>query len=116
MHGTRWQVAIAAGAVLGAVLAHPATAQDGAGASDPLAGGGNAAVQALQAQMLADPATRERVLSLQDDPAVQQILKDPATMQALRAGDLGALLADPKLRALAAHPTVRGIIAEQQSR
>lgn len=107
-------VLAAAVAVLLAVRPGVASAQDAAAPAAPGAGG-NTAVQGLQAQMLADPATRDKVLSLQDDPAVQEILKDPKTMQAVRDGDLGALLADPKLRALAEHPTVRGIV-EQQSR
>ncbi len=75
--------------------------------------GGNPAVLALQAAMIADPATRERILALQDDPLVAEILADEATMNAIRAGDLGALLANPKLRALAEHPTVRGIVEAQ---
>lgn len=80
-----------------------------------LAGGADNAVSNMQGALLADPASREQVLSLQDDPQMQAILNDPATMRAIQSGDLGALMNDPKLRALLENPTVRGLV-QQQSR
>lgn len=90
-----------------------APAQDADGAS--LGGGSNNAVAGMQGALLADPKSREQVLSLQDDPQVKAILDDPATMRAVQSGDLGALMNDPKLRALLDNPTVRGLV-DQQSR
>ena len=50
-----------------------------------------------------------KILSLQDDPLVQDILRDERLMQAIHAGNLGALMNDPKIRALMSHPTVRDL-------
>ena len=104
----------AAFAVLVALSPAPqACAQSAGGAS--LAGGADNAVSNMQGALLADPQSREQVLSLQDDAQVKAILNDPATMRAIEAGDLGALMNDPKLRALLENPTVRGLV-QQQSR
>lgn len=54
-----------------------------------------------------DPAAMNKILSLQNDPLMQQILSDENTMRAVQAGDLGTLLNDPKIRALMNHPTIR---------
>lgn len=61
----------------------------------------------LQQALSQDPATMSKIISLQNDPLMQQILSDENTMRAVQAGDLGALLNDPKVRALMNHPTVR---------
>jgi len=104
----------AAFAVLAALSPGPAAlAQSDGGAS--LAGGADNAITNMQGALLADPESRERVLSLQDDAEVQAILNDPATMRAIEAGDLSALMSDPKLQALLENPKVRGLV-EQQAR
>lgn len=84
-------------------------------AQAPAANGSAAAIASMQGALLADPKTRDQVLSLGDDPQVKAILDDPATMRAIDSGDLNALLNDPKLRALLDNPTVRALV-EQQSR
>ncbi len=61
----------------------------------------------LQQVLSQDPAAMNKILSLQNDPLMQQILSDENTMRAVQAGDLGTLLNDPKVRALLNHPTVR---------
>jgi hypothetical protein len=94
------------GATPGGVLA-----QDAGAAS--LGGGSNNAIAGMQGALLADPTSRQQVLSLQDDPQVKAILDDPATMRAVQSGDLGALMNDPKLRALLDNPTVRGLVDQQ---
>lgn len=105
---------LAAFALLAAVSAAPfASAQSAGGAS--LAGGADNAISNMQNSLLADPESRDQVLSLQDDPQMQAILNDPATMRAVQAGDLGALMADPKLQALLQNPKVRGLV-EQRAR
>jgi len=60
-----------------------------------------------------DPAFREQALSLQNDPAVQDILSDRATMDAIRNGDLDALANDPKIQRLMQNPTVRALMNQQ---
>lgn len=78
-------------------------------------GSGNGPVETMQGNLLADPDSLERVMSLQDDAQIQAILNDPATMRAVQSGDLGALMANPKIQALGRNPTVRGLV-EQQTR
>lgn len=109
LHRARRLAAAAVAVPLAVLLAQ------GSPAEEPLGGSSAGVVQGLQGTLLADPASREQVLSMQDDPLVQQILRDPESMRALESGDLGRLLADPKIRALAEHPTVKGL-AEQQAR
>jgi len=110
----RRRSSLAAFALL-AALSSPraALAQSLDGVVPPAAG--NAGASSMQSALMADPASREQVLSLQDDAQVQAILNDSATMRAVQAGDLGALMADPKIQALSQNPTVRGLV-EQQTR
>jgi len=61
----------------------------------------------LQQALTQDPQAMDKVLSLQNDPLVQDILGDASLMQEIQSGNLGALLNDPKIRALMNHPTVR---------
>jgi hypothetical protein len=63
----------------------------------------------LQHALSQDPAAMGKVLSLQNDPLVQDILGDEHLMQEIHSGNLGALLNDPKIRALMSHPTVRDL-------
>lgn len=67
------------------------------------------AVDDLQQAFSQNPATLNEILSLQDDPLMQSILRDERTMQAVQSGDLGTLLSDPKIRALMNHPTIQGL-------
>lgn len=96
-------------------LSSPSRARAQSAGDAALAGGADNAVSNMQNSLLADPASRDQVLSLQDDAQVQAILNDPATMRAIESGDLGALMNDPKLRALLENPTVRGLV-QQRSR
>lgn len=61
----------------------------------------------LQQALSQNPAAMNKIISLQNDPLMQQILGDENTMRAVQAGDLGALMNDPKVRALMNHPTIR---------
>jgi len=61
----------------------------------------------LQQALSHNPAAMNKIISLQNDPLMQQILGDENTMRAIQAGDLGTLMNDPKVRALMNHPTVR---------
>jgi len=61
----------------------------------------------LKQALSQNPAAMNKIISLQNDPLMQQILGDENTMRAVQAGDLGALMNDPKVRALMNHPTIR---------
>lgn len=100
------------------LLATQATAhaQTATGDAALMPNGAGDAVSNMQGALLADPANRDQVLSLQDDPAMKAILADPETMRAVQAGDLGALMADPKIRAMLENPTVRGLVQQKQTR
>jgi hypothetical protein len=63
----------------------------------------------MRLSVMQNPENMDKILSLQDDPLIESILKDPKTMQAINAGDIGSLLADPKIQTLMQHPTVRGL-------
>ncbi len=63
----------------------------------------------IQQTLTQNPQAMGKVLSLQNDPLVQDILGDTSLMQAIHSGNLGALLNDPKIRALMSHPTVRDL-------
>jgi len=86
-------------------------AVDAARAQEP---NGAGAAQAVQQAILAQPGGREKVLSLQDDPNVQSLLRDESVMRAVRSGDLGALARDARVEALMSHPTVRALTADVQ--
>jgi hypothetical protein len=105
---------VVASALLAALFAAGSARAQSAGEAS-LAGGADNAVSNMQGALLADPASRDQVLSLGDDPQVQAILNDPATIRAIESGDLGVLMNDPKLRALLENPTVRALV-QQQSR
>jgi hypothetical protein len=75
---------------------------------------GGSAVHDLQASLLADPATRDALLGLQDDALVTQILNDQELMQAIHSGNLEQLMGNPKIRALSQHPTVKQIVEQQK--
>jgi hypothetical protein len=110
----RRRVVVTAFAVLAAVSQPCASRAQSAGDAS-LAGGANNAISNMQNALMADPASRDQVLSLGDDAQVQAILNDPATMRAVQSGDLNALMNDPKLKALLQNPTVRALV-QQQSR
>ncbi len=63
----------------------------------------------LQHAFSQDPAAMSRILSMRDDPLVQNILSDERLMQAIHSGNLGELINDPKIRALMSHPTVQDL-------
>ncbi len=99
-----------------AVWDRAALAQSSAPADPPAldaAPAAKAPLRAMQGSLLADPTTREEVLSLQDDALVTEILNDEDLMRAIDSGNLEQLLRDPKVRALADHPTVKGIVERQ---
>jgi hypothetical protein len=94
----------------GESLVHPQTAEEPTFSSSPSplvnpvpTPSANDPHQALSQ----NPSAMNKIISLQNDPLMQQILGDANTMRAVHAGDLGALMNDPKVRALMNHPSVR---------
>ncbi|MGE0820552.1 MAG: hypothetical protein AB7G75_00625 [Candidatus Binatia bacterium] len=63
----------------------------------------------LQHSFSQDLNTMKMVLSLQDDPLVQDILGDAQLMQAIHSGNLGALMTDPRIQELIRHPIVQDL-------
>jgi hypothetical protein len=66
-------------------------------------------IQQLQQKMVSDEEVVQMILSLQNDPDVQNILKDPEIMKAVNAGDINALLSSPKFMKLLENPTIQDI-------
>ena len=64
---------------------------------------------ALQKSMVSDKEIMNLILSLQNDPAVQEILNDPVIMNALISRDMATLLSNPKIIKLLSDPRVREI-------
>ena len=72
-------------------------------------GGRQDQIQKLKQRMMSDEEVVEMILSLQNDPAVQEILQDPEIMKAVNAGDMDSLLSNPKFMKLLENPTIQDI-------
>ena len=57
---------------------------------------GKPAIRDLQRSMISDEEIMNMIFSLQDDPAIQDILSNPEIMNAVKSGDISTLLANPK--------------------
>lgn len=66
-------------------------------------------LQALQGLLLGDEEIMGKILSLQDDPAIQEILSNPAVTEAVKSGDLSTLLSDPTFLKLLENPQIQAI-------
>ena len=53
-------------------------------------------IRDLQRSMINDEEIMNMILSLQNDPAIQDILSNPEIMNAVKSGDISTLLANPK--------------------
>ena len=69
----------------------------------------NSDFQDIQKSLLADESIFTIILSLQNDPKIQEILKDPETMKAIQSGDIQSLMANPKFMELLNHPKIKAI-------
>jgi len=68
--------------------------------------------QALQQLMMSDEQLLNNILSLQNDPDVQEILNDPAIVRAVNSGNIDALISNPKFMQLLVNPKIQSITRE----
>ncbi len=66
-------------------------------------------IKSLQESMMQDPEVMEKVMSLQNDPQMQELLKDPEFMKAINSGDISTLMSNPKFLELLNNPQVKEI-------
>lgn len=60
----------------------------------------NRGIQNLQKSMISNADIINKIISLQDDPDIQEILQDPAIMDDIESGNLQGLLNSPKFMGL----------------
>jgi len=68
-----------------------------------------AEMQAIQNAIVSDGQIMSLILSMQNDPGVQEVLSDPEIMNAVLSGDIDTLKSNPKFMKLINHPTIRKI-------
>ena len=66
-------------------------------------------IQNLKKSMMDNKDIMGLVVSLQNDPDMQALLKDPDIMAAVQSGDIGALMSNPKFMKLLNNARVREI-------
>jgi hypothetical protein len=66
-------------------------------------------VLALQKKMMTNEEVFAMILSLQNDPEFQAVLKDSEIMRAISSGDINALLSNPDFLKLLENPTIQDI-------
>jgi len=69
----------------------------------------NDEIKSLQKTMMNDQQIMNMIISLQNDPAFQEILKDPGIMDAVNSGDISTLMSNPKFMNLLKNITVQEI-------
>jgi len=74
--------------------------------------GVSAEMESLQESMMNDKDVMEKVMRLQNDPKMQELLKDPGFMKAINSGDIPTLLANPKFMELLNNPEIKEIQKE----
>ena len=66
-------------------------------------------IQSLQSSMMNNKEIMGLVMSLQNDPEMQALLKDPDIMAALQSGDISSLMANPKFMKLLNNAKIKEI-------
>lgn len=67
------------------------------------------ALKVLQQSILSDQQVMQMILSLQNDPDIQELLQDAVIMEAVRSGDVNTLMSSPTFRKILEKPDVRKI-------
>ncbi len=66
-------------------------------------------IEELQRSIMQNKEVMPLILSLQNDPEVQALLKDPDILAAIQSGDVAALMADPKFMKILNHAKIKEI-------
>ena len=66
-------------------------------------------IQGFQQTLIADEDIFNIILSLQNDPKIQEILNDPELMKSVQSGDIQRLISNPKFMELLNHPKIKAI-------
>lgn len=69
-------------------------------------------IQRIQKSILNNDKIMQKVLSLQTNPQIQEILNDPDILEALNSGNFSALLSNPKLLEMLNNPEIKEIQKE----
>ena len=69
-------------------------------------------IQAIRKKLTDDDELLKKVLSMQNDPEFQKVMKDPAIIEAVNAGDMNKLLSNPDFRRLLNNPKILDIRKE----
>ncbi len=69
-------------------------------------------IQDLQKSIMGNEAIMQKVLSLQNDPRMQEILQDPEILKAINSGNFTALLSNPKFLELLDSTEIKDIEKE----
>ncbi len=70
----------------------------------------NEQITAMRNSMTSDPATMDKIFSLEGDPDFQTVLNDATIMNSVNSGDVSALMSNPKFLNLINKPAVQDII------
>ena len=66
-------------------------------------------INSLKNSLMSDPDSLGAIMSLQNDPDMQNILNDPNVMNKIRSGDFDSLMTDPKIIKLMNNPAINSI-------
>jgi len=66
-------------------------------------------IHTLQQLLTGDPEIVQMIMSLLNDPAIQEILADPSIIEGVNKGDIEALSANPKFMKLLDNPAIQEI-------
>jgi hypothetical protein len=93
------------------------TAPGSAPANAPSMATGTSAsqMQAVQGQIMSNPAIMADIQALMQDPDVTAALSDPAFVQAAQSGNTAAVQSSPQLQRLMANPRLQAIIQKIQA-
>jgi len=71
--------------------------------------------QAVQNQIMTNPALMSEIQALMQDPTVMDAMSDPAFVQAAQSGDPEAIRSSPQLQRLMDNPKIQSIIQKLQA-
>jgi len=63
----------------------------------------------LEESITSDQQIMQMIISLQNDPDIQELLQDAGIMEAVRSGDISTLMSNPKFRKILENPDIQQI-------